>query len=262
MPVPVMAVAALAQLGLAGYQMYKGAKAEKEAGEQPDYQIPKEMEQSLSLAQRQAFEGLPAEQKQQYVENLRSAQATGLAQLSERKSGLAGVSQMQQSATEGYRNLLSMDAAARQQNIQRYQQQLETMAGYQDLAYQTNELQPWQRQVEYGRAQQGAALQNAFGAIGGMAQAYAYGQGLGQGTQQTTNADADIAQYKAVTPEQFYGGKTPPVTTQPLAQQTAPVVNTVPNQYNVGSGSAVYGFGGGGLDPSLLPQQPQQYIIN
>jgi hypothetical protein len=152
------------------------------------------MEQSLSLAQRQAFEGLPAEQKQQYIENLRSTQATALSQLSDRKAGLAGVAQTQQSATEGYRNLLAMDATAKQQNIQRYQQQLETMAGYQDLAYQTNELQPWQRQVEYGRAQQGAGLQNVFGAASGLAQAYAYGQGLNQQGQTSPASGADMSQ--------------------------------------------------------------------
>jgi hypothetical protein len=246
-----MAIAALGQLGLAGYQMYRGAKAEKEAGEMPEYKIPKEMEQALSLAERQAFEGLPAEQKQQYIENLRATQATGLSQLSERKSGLAGVSEMQKTATQGYRDLLAMDATARQQNIQRYQQQLETMAGYQDLAYQTNELQPWQREVEYGRAQQGAAMQNVFGAVGGMAQAYAYGQGLGQQgqTPPVTQDTSPNAQYKPVSYEQFYG--TP--STQDVSTNqnliNAPVVNTQSMQSPfLGGNSSIYGaWGGSGL---------------
>jgi hypothetical protein len=250
MPVPVMAAAALAQLGLAGYQMYKGAKAEQEAGEMPEYKIPKEMEQALSLAERQAFEGLPAEQKQQYIENLRATQATGLSQLSERKSGLAGVGEMQKTATQGYRDLLAMDAAARQQNIQRYQQQLETMAGYQDLAYQTNELQPWQREVEYGRAQQGAAIQNAFGAMGGMAQAYAYGQGLGQGDSAVdivNKSKGTISKQPYYSTSSFYGNQG---TT--AMQAPAPEVNISPT----GLTQSTWGVGG-----LYAAQQPQQIII-
>jgi hypothetical protein len=167
------------QTGLGVYQTIKGAQMEKKAGERPEYQIPEEVYQSLTLAQRQAFEGLPAEQKQQFVENLRAMQTTGLGQLSDRKSGLAGVGQLASTATQGYRDLLSADVAARQANIQGYQQQLGEMAGYRDLAYQTNQLQPWQEQVEYGRAMRGAGIQQFGMATKGLTELAAYNEGLG-----------------------------------------------------------------------------------
>jgi hypothetical protein len=178
MPVPVMAVAALAQLGLSGYQIYKGAQLKKEAGERPDYETPKEILQSLNMAQRQAYEGLPAEQKKQFVENLRAMQAGGLSQLGDRKSGLAGVGGLAQTATQGYRDLLAQDAAARQKAQLQYRQALETTAGYKDLEFQTNELQKYQQTLAESKGLTGAGINNAFGAAGGLGQAAAYGSGM------------------------------------------------------------------------------------
>ena len=124
--------------GLGLYQFIKGRKMEKELGDRPEYEIPQEIEANLSMAQRQALEGMPAEQKSQYVDNLMQMQGAGLSQLSDRKAGLVGAGQIAQAGTQGYRDLLSMDAQARRENQQILMQQNETMAA---LTAQTAEMQ-------------------------------------------------------------------------------------------------------------------------
>ncbi len=144
--------------GIGLYQFIKGKKMEEEAGDRPTYQIPKEIESSLSMAQRGALEGLPEEQRSQYIDNLMQMQGAGLSQLSGRKAGLVGAGQIAQAGTQGYRDLLTMDAQQRLQNQQTLMQQNELMAGYRDLAFQTNELDPYQEEINYARALQGAGI--------------------------------------------------------------------------------------------------------
>lgn len=146
--------------GIGLYQFIKGRKMEKEAGERPTYEIPEEIRANLTQAQIMAAEGLPAEQKRQYVENLQQAQGAAMAQLSSRKAGLVGAGQVAQTATEGYQNLLAMDAQARRENQMLAMKQGETMAEYRDLQWKTNEFDPWTEQTAYARALQGAGIQN------------------------------------------------------------------------------------------------------
>ena len=66
-----MGLGAWSSIGV-GIGEYEEGKAKLEALEakgRPQYQIPDEIYQNLSHAQRMALEGLPEEQKKQYVEN-------------------------------------------------------------------------------------------------------------------------------------------------------------------------------------------------
>lgn len=197
----VAAGVASAQLTFAGVQAYRGWRQKKKgekaeaALQRPDYEIPEEVYASLNLAERQALEGLPAEQQKEYVENLQSMQATALSQLSDRKAGLTGIGQTAQTVTEGYRDLLSMEAQARKEGQQMYMQGLENLAGYKDLQYQQNLLQPYQQDLAYARAMQGAGLQNinvaGQSAMQAASSAAPYVQQGAQGMKTQTPTDSD-----------------------------------------------------------------------
>lgn len=165
------------------FQAYVGKKQlaagqELEAGlERPEYEIPPEIYQNLSQAQRMALEGLPAEQKRQFVENVQRTMQTGLTGITERGGGLAGITSLAQSSTDAYRNLLGQDVAARQQNWAGLAQARSTVAGFRDVAFNINEMQPYAMDYMKAQSLMGAGMQNVMGGV----------QGIGQGIDQSTN---------------------------------------------------------------------------
>lgn len=163
----VTAATATYQIGSAIYKNRQAKKALKDG-----YQIPEEAKQNLSDAQRQALEGLPAEQQQQYLENIQQAQAVSLDAIRDRRGGLVGAAGVQASATEGYKDLLAMESAARVANQRQLMQQRDVMAGYKDLEWKTNVFDPATEQRKQAQANVGAAMQNI-----GAAATYA-GQGI------------------------------------------------------------------------------------
>ena len=155
----------------------KAEKAEAELGDQPEYKAPEEALAGLSIQQRQAYEGMPAAQQQQYIENMQSMQASGLNQMSSLQSGLMGVANANATTQQGNNDLAVLEGQAVATNTDQYVQGLDRMAGYKDLEYQTNQLQPHQQQLAYYRAQQGAALQGQNNAFNQGTQAAASGAG-------------------------------------------------------------------------------------
>ncbi len=143
--------------GLSLFQYNKNKKQiASDAANRPQYQIPDEIKQNLSDAQQQALQGLPEEQKQQYISNLQRGTAQGLSQLGSRKAGLAGVATLNEQQNEGYGNLLSADSQARQQGQQRLMGARQTMADYKDQGFQLNKLNPYYEGIAARNANQGA----------------------------------------------------------------------------------------------------------
>ena len=105
MPFPALAVAggavALGQALLgssSGRRQKKLGKEQQSEGQaildnlvRPSYQIPEEISQNLSQAENMALEGLPAHQKQQFVENMQRQQQQALNAQTSRKGSLAGI---------------------------------------------------------------------------------------------------------------------------------------------------------------------------
>lgn len=172
----------LLDTGLGAWQYFKGKQEEKN-NPRPTYQIPDEIKQNLSQAQMMALEGLPAEQKQQYIQNLQRTSNFALNAMSSRKSGLAGLSGLVQNQNDAYGNLLSQDSAARQQNRQMAMQQGQVMANYKDSAYQQNQSNPYYEKTAQAQAMQGAGLKNIFGGIQSAAN---YGAGHDFGKSKTS----------------------------------------------------------------------------
>ena len=113
----------------------------------------------------QALRGLPAEQRQQYLDNVMRAQQASLGAMGDRKAGLAGLAGVQQQATDAYRNMLSMDSQARMNAEQRLQSVRGTMADYKDKQFNLNEMQPYQNTMQAAEAMKGAGLQNIMGGV-------------------------------------------------------------------------------------------------
>ncbi len=217
----VAAATGIAKLGVGIAQRRKGKKLE-EATERPDYEIPEEIFQNLNQAQQMALQGLPAEQKQQYIQNLQQSGQFALSQMGSRKAGLTGVAQLNQQQQFGFQNMLAMDAQARQQNQMQVMQQRQNVAGFRDQAFQLNQLNPFYEDTARAQALQGAGMQNIMGGlntIGGAA--ITYGSGIDQGVQGLTNvatggmagglANQKIAQNQQIT-NPTTGYNTPGIT--------------------------------------------------
>lgn len=166
-----MTLALLAQAGFGVYQGVKGNQLAKDAV-RPEYEIPQEIYQNLSDAEIAALEGLPQAQKDQFLQNVQRSTATSLNALGDRKAGLAGVSSVQQNEQDAMTKLLSMDAQARQSNMNNLYNQRGILAKYEDQAFQTNEMQPYMAQAQAAEAMKGAGIQNVAGGLTGAAGAY------------------------------------------------------------------------------------------
>lgn len=147
-----------------GIQAGIGAKKLKDLN-RPSYVIPEEIKKNLTESELMAYEGLPAEQKQQFLQNVARSQQGALRSLGTRKAGLAGIPSLLQSQNDAFTNLVSMDAAQRQQNKMLAQQNRQVMASYKDKAFDINQMQPYQEKSAEAQALIGSGIQNIFGGL-------------------------------------------------------------------------------------------------
>lgn len=162
LPLALIPIALQGATGVA--QLIKGKKLAQE-NVRPGYDIPDEIRQNLSQAQMQALEGLPAEVKNQYMQNLQRSAQFGLSAMSSRKAGLAGLSSLVQNQNDAYSNLMAQDAQAQQANLQELMNQRSNMAAYQDKRFGLNQLDPYNQKAEAAQAMKGAGLQNIMGGL-------------------------------------------------------------------------------------------------
>lgn len=164
MPITTSAILGGIQSAAGLAQIIKGQRLAKQ-NKAPSYEIPKEIEDNLSQAQMMALEGLPPEQKKQYVDNIQRQQNFGLAALGDRKAGISGLATLTQQGQDAYSNLLSQDAAARQQNQSAVMDARTQLAGFKDKSFELNKLMPFQQKAEAAQGLTGAGMQNVFGGL-------------------------------------------------------------------------------------------------
>ena len=150
--------------------MYQGNK-QKKKGEadmknlvKPEYQIPEELKRNLKESELRALEGLPTEQKMEYIKNLERSQQTALQSQAERKGGLLGIQQSAQQATDAFTNLTSIDAQARAENQQQLQMNRNVMAQAKDRQFGFKE-DRYQQGLQSAQAMIGAGQQNFMGGL-------------------------------------------------------------------------------------------------
>ena len=161
---------------IGGLQARKARKG-IDALDRPEYQIPEEFQQNLTEAELAALEGMPAEQKQQAVQNMQRTMATTLAAQSSRKGGLAGMAGTVQSQTDAFSNMISQDALMRQQNKQRVAGARTAMAGEKQQAFQMNQMDPYSQELGALQGQFQAGRQTMYSGIEDMGAAAVTGFG-------------------------------------------------------------------------------------
>jgi hypothetical protein len=171
------------------YGLYQRKKADKldKNNVRPTYEIPLEIQQNLSQAQQQALQGLPEEQKQQFISNLQRSSAYALSQGSSRRGGLAGISAINQNQNDAYGNLLVQDAGARMQNQQQLYGMRQNMVDYKDKQWGINKENPYYEMVAKAESLRGAGAQNISSGAQTMVQGFqGGGDGGGQRAPQQT----------------------------------------------------------------------------
>ena len=145
------------------YGMIQNKQAKDAAaklGERPQYEIPQAYKDMMTDAQLMAAEGLPAAQKQQFVENIARSQGAALQGISQRKGGLEGVADVYQTTADANRDMLSMDAQARFANRKNLQVVRDEYGGQQAKQWYVNKFAPWMQEDQRIKALKGAAEKN------------------------------------------------------------------------------------------------------
>lgn len=224
--------------------LHNRQQAKKDAANAPKYQIPDEVTKNLTDAQnyaaQTALEGLPEEQKAQYISNLQRSSAYGMNQLSNRRSGLTGIAALNENQNQGYLNLLSQDSAARRQN-QRYGMGIVSeargnVANYKDMQWVNNVKNPYYENIARRNANEGQLEQNLYragsmvggeGGMGGMS---------GGGGQTKSMQQQPIAPQYQTYPMSKYQMSQHELTSTPYQGDISSGEQFIPNTgYNSGS---------------------------
>ncbi len=184
--------------GIAGYNAYEGHKQKNKAEaamrnlNKPVFEIPEELLETLSDAEKLTVEGLPAAQKKQWVQNLERSRQAAMKGQKDYKSGLMGIQESTNLANDQYTNLLSMDAAALEANKQRKEAAIERARtavssarerkfGYDNADYQA-QLTAEQANYQAGARNQKAGLMQMAASGINLAGSGALGSGSGAST--------------------------------------------------------------------------------
>jgi hypothetical protein len=197
--------------------IFQGAKGNKLAKQniRPTYEIPKEFQQNLAIAENMGRVGLPQQQYNQAQQNFQRNQAGALRQFGRMGNprGLAGIVRAGNDATLG---LDVADANARmsnQRNAMGYRSQL----GQQQLAKQQwDKFQNYGEKADAAAALQGAGRQNVMGGLSELSQ---IGQMAMMGGTFGGKDKPQIPYNANFSPSKFMSnaGMPNPMTTQPMS---------------------------------------------
>ena len=151
-----------AQTAFGAYQYLQGRQMAKKA-KRPEMDIPREISDKLSTAQMMALEGMSAQERSKYIDNLQRVANFQMSEMGTRKAGLVGAAELGQTQADAVRNLAVESEKMRREN-QRYLGATQSeMAGWKQQQFQANKMQPYMAQVTAAQAMQGAGLQNIWG---------------------------------------------------------------------------------------------------
>ena len=203
MPLPLLpfAIAAIPSLLKAGQGIGQGIKGNKLAKQniRPTYEIPKEFQQNLAIAENMGRIGLPQQEYNRAQQNFQRNQASALRQFNRMGNprGLAGIVRAGNDATLG---LDVADAQARMSN-QRNAMGYRSQIGQQQLAKQNwDKMQLFGEKADAAAALQGAGRQNVMGGLSELSQ---LGQMATMNGGKMSNADPNMATGVSQSP---YGG--------------------------------------------------------
>lgn len=146
--------------GVAGILQRRKAKKLLKGLQQPQYTIPNEVLRNQKMAEMAANEGMPSQQYTNAMKNFQRNQANALAGSMDRRSALMALPQIQRQTNDAMGNLDAQDAAMRQQNQRALYGINSQVAQYRDKEFNTNRMQPYQRDYNYAMGLLGAGNQN------------------------------------------------------------------------------------------------------
>jgi hypothetical protein len=149
-------------LGLGIYQVAAGISARKKAErDRPTYQIPPEIYQNLSAAERLVYEGMPAAQKNQFLRTIQRTEATMLARSGELQQGLSGLAAATQASADAAGNMAVADAQMRQRAEANLANQRNILAQYKDKEFNIDQSN-FMYERDRADAMIGAGMQNIY----------------------------------------------------------------------------------------------------
>lgn len=190
MPVIAGAASAGVQAGTGIWQIYQGHQMTKNAV-RPKYEIPQAVKDKMTTAEMLQYQGLPDSQKQEYIDNLSRNMAFSFGQLDDRKAGLAGTAAINQQAADSAKSLLSADAAARMENVDKLQKTRSEYGEFQDKQFTFDKANPYYETMNTGNSYMGAGMQNVMGGVNVAATTAA-------NASKPTSADATVEPEKKV----------------------------------------------------------------
>ena len=142
-----------------GYGETLKAEATLEGLTRPQYEIPEEILQNVSVAERIALEGLPEQEKRNFVENIQRSTQTSGQLLQERGLGVAGVTAIAQQEQDAYKQLLGADVAAKREGQAAAATARTSLAGFREKEFDINQFQPYMQTYLEAQARLGAGKQ-------------------------------------------------------------------------------------------------------
>lgn len=160
-------VPSLFQAGVGASQWIRGNNTLNNL-ERPQYQIPGEAIASLTMSKAAYADPFSTgELRAQQNIGLGASNAAAQARDGGQASSMAPV--IQATASNGYNQLQDQVERDRERRLENLQQNLSTMANYQDTKWQLNEFGPYSDAYNQAREQVGAGQQNLFGGLNGIA---------------------------------------------------------------------------------------------
>jgi hypothetical protein len=170
----VIAAASVA-IGASAYKVGTGIKQKNDAKEllkdieDPNYQTPSYIKDNLATAQRRSAEGISAAEENAFLDNTATAETSLINSYRSRKGSMAGAAVAGENRRKSNRDLLVLDAKARQDNELQLMKQRQIMGDYADKEFQINTLDKFGRELNYARSLEGAGMNNINNGIEDMA---------------------------------------------------------------------------------------------
>lgn len=169
MPIPILAIAALASAAVKGISAANQKKKAREllnaAGPYPVEQMPAEILENQTRARVNANNGLPSEQYNLAMKNIQRQQMNAIKNASDRRAGLAILPAVQQGTNDATLQLDAANAKARMSNERYLDTVNRDVAGWKSKLFRQNVLDKYVSDTNYARSVEGAGNQNAVGAV-------------------------------------------------------------------------------------------------
>ena len=162
----------------------------------PEYEIPAEIEANMTRAQRMSYQGLPDEQKREFLTQIERQMTSSMIGLSDRKAGIGAITALNQQANDSTMKLLSADTAQRMSNINTLYDISNKYSEFSDRKFMMNEMQPFQENMASAQQLQAAGLQNIMSGISGFASldtAQTTADSMTQNARIAANASVEVA---------------------------------------------------------------------